>query len=364
MPAMRARWLIGLVVWCSCTDEPLPLPALRAGTPCPQVVVREVNDHWIDTHPFWGGTNWERTTYFIGNLAAADAFGVPAYLDYTLGWADYWEYELNRAGLTDTRNAELQAAGQVYLDLYERNPDPALIADIASSLDYVIRYSDGTDWSWAEAQFFASPSFAHLGAIAMNARYTDTMFALFTDARDRRGLFDPATGLWFTDGDTDHDAITARGNGMVMAAVARTLSYLTPDSPYRPAYEDMLRTMAAAVAPLQRGDGMWNAALIDPDGPIGPEASGTAFITYALAWGIVHDVLDRAVYLPIVEQAWRGLVATAVRADLEIGYVQEPRDEPNEDDPLTLRDTADYGVGVFLLAGSEVVKLGLALDCP
>ena len=352
-------------------DDDAPLPAVRVGTPCPAVVVREVNDAWIETHPFWGGTDWQRSTYFIGNLAAAEAFAVPAWLDYTFGWANYWEFRINgRAGPNRTLNAQIQTAGQVYLDLYDFDPDPAVIADIASSLDYVIRYSSGNDWSWAEAQFFAQPSYAKLGAIANNARYTDEMFALFTNARDTLHLFEPRAGLWFIDvdhverGELNPTSFTTRANGMVMASVARTLERLPADSPYRAAYVDMLVTMAAAIAPVQRSDGLWNFYTLDPDNPIGPESSGTAFFTFALAWGINHGVLDRATYAPIVERAWRGLAGLTVREDLLIGYVQPAQTLPELDEPLTLRDTADFGVGAFLLAGSEVTQLGLGLDCP
>lgn len=365
---MRARWLAALAL-CGGCDADDPIPAVRVGTPCPEVVAREVNDQWIATHPFWGGTAWQRATYFMGNLAAADTFGVPAYLDYTLGWADYWEYELN--GPTDTRNAQNHAAGQVYLDLYDRNPDPALIADTASSLDFVIRYSDGRDWSWTDALFFASPTFAHMGEIAGNTRYHDKMFALFSDARDRRRLFDASAGLWYRDenyveertGD-DRKVFWSRGNGFVMASLVRTLDHLRADSPYRAAYEEMLVAMAAAVAPVQRSDGLWNTNLANPDGPPGPEASGTALFAYALAKGINDNLLPRGVYLPVVERAWRGLVSVAVREDRQLGYVQGEGEEPSSSQPVTLRSTADYGVGAFLLAATEVSKLGLDLECP
>jgi unsaturated rhamnogalacturonyl hydrolase len=370
MAAMRVSWLLALGLCCSCTDEE-PLPAVRVGTPCPEVVVREVNDHWIATHEVPGEAEWQRATYFIGNLAAADAFAEPRYLDYTLGWADELEYEIN--GPTDTRNADNHAAGQVYLALYERNPDPALIADISKSLDNVIRSEDRGDWSWIDAQFMASPAFAHLGAISGNPRYTDTMFALYTDARDRRGLYDSSAGLWYRDEDylypgeeTDggEKIFWSRGNGWVIASLVRTLDHLPAGSPYRAEYEGMLAAMAAALAKAQRSDGLWNVSLADPEDHPGPEASGTALFTYAIAKGINDRLLDRGVYLPVVDKAWRGLVSVAVRADGELGYVQGVGEQPSSSQPVTLRSTGDFGLGAFLLAGSGVHELGLDLQCP
>ena len=67
---------------------------------------------------------------------------------------------------------------------------------------------------------------------------------------------------------------------------------------------------------------------------------------------------------PVVERAWRGLVSVAVRADGELGYVQGVGDQPASSQPVTLRSTRDFGVGAFLLAGSEVMRLGLDLECP
>jgi len=108
---------------------------------------------------------------------------------------------------------------------------------------------------------------------------------------------------------------------------------------------------------------MWPVSLADPDEYPGPEASGTGFFTYGMAWGIHHGVLDRDTYAPIVERGWRGLVSTAMRSDGELGYVQGVGEKPGSSQPVTLSSTHDYGVGAFLLAGSEVDTLGLNLDC-
>jgi rhamnogalacturonyl hydrolase YesR len=333
--------------------------------------MREVNDQWQAIHVYPGDAAWENATYMIGNLAAATALDEPRYLDYALAWAERHRYQVN--GPTTTRNADNHAAGQVYLALFERDRDPARIADITASLDNVIRAGDFQDWYWIDAQFMASPTFAYLGALFEQPRYTDAMYKLFTDARDRRQLFDTSVGLWYRDEnylypdnttDSGEKIFWSRGNGWVFASLVRTLEHLAVDSPYRAAYEDTLRAMAAALAKVQRSDGLWNVSLADPDDYPGPEASGTAFFAYGMAWGINAGLLERDVYLPVVENAWRGLVTVAVRADGELGYVQGVGEKPGSSQPVTLHSTHDYGVGAFLLAGTEVGKLGLGLDCP
>src|SRR5690606_17680515 len=124
------------------------------------------------------------------------------------------------------------------------------------------------------------------------------------------------------------------------------------------------RAMAAGLAKVQREDGLWNVSLADPDDYPGPESSGTSFFTYGIAWGINAGLLDRDTYLPVVARAWRGLTSVAVRADGELGFVQGVGEKPSSSQPVKLRSTHDYGLGACLLAGSEVGKLGLDLDCP
>jgi len=72
-----------------------------------------------------------------------------------------------------------------------------------------------------------------------------------------------------------------------------------------------------------------------------------------MAWGINHGLLPRKQYLPVVERAWNGL-AHSVHLDGKLGWVQEPDKQPGL---VTAEDTQEYGVGAFLLAGSEVAGL-------
>ncbi|MFT3740733.1 MAG: glycoside hydrolase family 88 protein [Breznakibacter sp.] len=115
--------------------------------------------------------------------------------------------------------------------------------------------------------------------------------------------------------------------------------------------------MAEALKLRQRSDGFWNASLDDPGDFGGPETSGTSFFVYGMAWGINNGLLDRDTYLPVVEKAWNGLTSTAVQPSGFLGYVQGVGTNPASSQPVTAGSTADFGVGAFLLAGSEMVKL-------
>ena len=81
-----------------------------------------------------------------------------------------------------------------------------------------------------------------------------------------------------------------------MAGLARTLEYLPKDDPSRSMYETQLKQMAAAVAKIQGPDGLWRAGMLDPADYDQPEISGSALMTYGMAWGVNNGVLDKKVY--------------------------------------------------------------------
>jgi rhamnogalacturonyl hydrolase YesR len=145
----------------------------------------------------------------------------------------------------------------------------------------------------------------------------------------------------------------SRGNGWVMAGLVRVLGAMPKNDPLRPKYVRQFQQMAAAVAPLQSRDGLWRPGLLDPDAYPLPENSGSAFITYALAYGVGENLLDRKRYLPVVQKAWAGLLSH-VYEDGRLGCIQPIGAAPGD---FTATSSYVYGVGAFLLAGSEIYKL-------
>jgi len=113
--------------------------------------------------------------------------------------------------------------------------------------------------------------------------------------------------------------------------------------------------MAARVATLQDRNGYWHASLLDPESYPNPETSSSGFFTYALAWGINTGLLDKSQYFPVVKKGWQALVH-AVYADGKLGWVQPISADPKK---VTRDMTEVYGVGAFLLAGTEIYKLAV-----
>jgi rhamnogalacturonyl hydrolase YesR len=108
-----------------------------------------------------------------------------------------------------------------------------------------------------------------------------------------------------------------------------------------------------------------HCATIGMTGDDGPETSGTDFFTYGLAWGIRKGLLDSATYSGPLQKAWNGLSTISLQSNGLLGYTQSSGDRPCTEDPQkpgklgpnTLANFDDYGVGGFLLAGSEVYQL-------
>src|SRR5260370_19040914 len=113
--------------------------------------------------------------------------------------------------------------------------------------------------------------------------------------------------------------------------------------------------MAKAVLAAQQGDGLWHSSLLDPQSYPVKETSGSGFYAYALAWGVNQGLLDSAKFKPAIRKAWTAL-AGCVDTDGKLTHVQ-----PIGSDPKKFADdsTEVYGVGAFLLAGSEFYRLAV-----
>jgi unsaturated rhamnogalacturonyl hydrolase len=349
-------------------------PALAASPGLPRRadvvrVLRRVNDHWIGASTDPGDNKWARATYFNADLALYRLTRERRYLDYARGWAEKWSYALN-TGVT-TRHADNQCAGQAYLDLYEIEPAQSKIAAIEESLRLMVEGPDPAkddDWWWVDALHMAMPPFARVGRLLGDTRYWTKMDALYSHTKSvegGKGLYNPADALWWRDkrfvlpGGTaspnGKNVYWSRGNGWAIAAFAKVLQTLPPARARE--YGARLTAMAAALRKVQRSDGFWNVNLADPEHLPGPETSGTAFFTYGIAYGIRSGLLDRHTYLPVVARAWNGMVTKAVHPDGVLGWVQGVGYAPESSQPITYDSTADFGVGGFLLAGTEVARL-------
>ena len=312
---------------------------------------------------------WKQAVFMTGVMGAYEATGDEEYRDAALAWATSTGWLPGPRA----RHADDHCAGQVYIALRAAGDDERAIDAIRETFDAMVvdPGSGRVEWSWCDALFMAPPAMARLSQMTGNPSYADLMDDMWWDVYDL--LYDSAEHLFYRDERSmrrrdgsvprswrGNKILWSRGNGWVLAGTARVLAALPDDSGSRPDYVRLFCDMAEKIASLQGEDGFWGPSLLDPPEQQPPESSGSALFCYALAWGVREGLLDGATYLPVIEKAWKGLVS-AVDNDGKLGWVQGVGRGP----AFASRDqSAPYGVGAFLLAGSEVLRLEHAAARP
>ena len=312
---------------------------------------------------------WTRSVYYEGLMALHEIFPRKEYYKYAEDWADFHNWGFRSGNIT--RNADDYCAAQTYLDLYQLEPKPEKLKNTRACMQKFLHTPQVDDWSWVDAIQMGMPVFAKMGVVENDERYFEKMYDIYMFTRNHHGengLFNEDDGLWWRDADfappyqepNGEDSYWSRGNGWVIGALAKVLSIIPEDAPHHEQYVEDLQAMASALKKVQRKDGFWNVSLHDESHFGGPELSGTALFVYAMAYGVNNGLLDKEKYLPVIEKGWNAMANESLHENGFLGYVQSTGKEPKDGQPLSydkVPDFEDYGLGCFLLAGSEVYKL-------
>ena len=281
-------------------------------------------------------------------------------------------------------HADDHAIGQVYLDMYEKYQDPVMKQNVEAVFDWVLAHPSDRDlefehpekevihganrkytdpwctqrWCWADAIFMAPPVWAQLSEITGNAKYLEFMnreFWVTTDYlySDDDHLFLRDSRYFTRKADNGKPIYWGRGNGWILAGIARTLPHISEDFSDREKYVDIFKQMSQSLLQAQKSDGSWPASLLEAHDGQNPESSATGLIVFALTWGINHGLLPADEYRPAVERGWTSLVST-VQPNGKLGYVQQVGFAPES---ATADDTQLYGTGALLLAAAEIYQL-------
>lgn len=338
------------------------------------------------------------------------------YYKYISDWGNAHSWT-PRNGVT-TRDADDYCCSQTYLDMYwmedrgVASKSGAAYLPTKQCLDNLIQAEDtpwvaggqtkstgsDRDWTWIDAIQMGLPVFSKMARIAhlsgdMDAdRYTDKGWDMYEASREEigGGLLNVKDGLWWRDADfvppykepNGEDCYWSRGNGWVYAALVRAMdAMLVAKGAAPPAFMESLGEtkwsnikvdehfndyrkdfllMTKALLACQREDGFWNVSLHDETNYGGVELSGTALFIYGMAWGVRHGYLSAKKYEPVIYRTWEAMVKTCLHPDGFLGYVQGTGKQPSDSQPVTYDkepDFDDYGLGCFLLCGSEVVRL-------
>jgi beta-galactosidase len=352
--------------------EPLPsMPHLQPDLTQKEVLnqMKTVADWQLKNMPVPGhhprhyrNWDWTNAALFTGISALYKASGTKKYLKALEGFAASVDWSCGPR----FRHADDVCIGQTYLELFEIKPANYKIEKIKNRLDSLMAdpLPGRVDYWWCDALYMSPPTLARLAAITGNNTYLDYMNEMWWDASDF--LYDEEESLFYRDDrfrikedgsgrrePNGEKVFWSRGNGWVMAGIARVIQYLPEDYPDRQKYIDMFIEMSTKIVSLQGADGLWRSSLHYPEGHPKGETSGSGFFCFALAWGINNGILERDAYLPVVLRTWNGLTG-AVHQDGKLGWVQRIGAAP---DGIKKEDTEVYGVGAYLLAGSEIIKL-------
>ena len=390
----RITVLLGVV--CAASSvliATVPAGAAGASLPPRSIVLtatKRAADYYRPIYPVTAvlpRNGWSWSTYFAGDLALHQRTNLVRFRTDVRAWGDGNGWAVN----TTERDPDTVLALQTYYDLHAIDPTVPLDgADAVMAHD--LTDLPAAQYDWVDAVFMGLPTWARWAARTGSSAYLTKMDAFFRYERDtaatstrcsgrtvpQDGLWNAAEGLWYRDctfvGKLDpagYPIFWSRGNGWAIAAMARVLAALPAGSPRGTKYRAILTAMAASLARLQGTDGLWRSSLLDPARYPAPESSGTALITYALAWGIKAGVLSRSTYLPVVVRAWDGLTRLALQPSGFVSRCQGPGGAPGtsfqKGAPTTPAtgtssgsvdtDSPPFCVGAFLLAGTAVAQL-------
>ena len=323
--------------------------------------LREWQEH-SPRHQKW---HWTMGACYTGYVALNQVSHDPKYINAmrSIGDSLKWNTGPHREMADD------YCIGQMYSQLYITDKQPVMIARFRTLADSIMAkpHTESLEWknniaqrewAWCDALFMGPPAFAYLSTAAGDQKYLDFASKMWFKTTDY--LYDKDENLYFRDSrfftqkeKNGQKIFWSRGNGWVIAGLVRMLSNMPANYPERSRFEDLYSKMAEKIAKLQNADGTWHAALLDPDSYPVKETSGTGFYCYALAYGINNGLLPYDKYHKVVEKAWAALVSS-VHSDGKLGNVQQIGEKP---ETVTDEDTEVYGVGAFLLAGSEMYKM-------
>lgn len=313
---------------------------------------------------------WTRAVYYEGLIALYTINPQPHYYQYIYDWGEAHKWT-PRNGCT-TRDADDYCCSQTYIDMYRITHEWRMIQNAKVNADMIVNSPQTGDWWWIDAIQMGMPVLAKLGKETGDRRYWDKMWEMYSHTRNAEGdngMYNAKEGLWWRDRDFDppykepngENCYWSRGNGWVYAALVRVLNEIPVDEAHRQDYINDFLAMSKALKKCQRTDGYWNVSLHDENHFGGKETSGTALYVYGMAWGVRHGLLPRAEYLPVLLKAWKAMSKEAVHPENGcLGFVQGTGKEPKDGQPVGydhLPDFEDYGIGCFLLAGTEVYKL-------
>ena len=338
-------------------------------------IIDKVNTYWQTNNKPEVRSFWDNAAYHTGNMEAYFLTGNEKYRAYSEAWANHNQWKgaksNNRAewvynyGETDKHVlfGDWQICFQTYIDLYNIQPEDHKIRRAREVMEYQMSTPKKDYWWWSDGLYMVMPVMTKLYKLTGNQQYLDKLYEYICYSDEI--MYDQETGIYYRDAKyvyPKHKSANgkkdfwARGDGWVLAGLAKVLKDLPADYKYRQFFVDKYKRLAKAIAEIQQPEGYWTRSMMDPDHAPGPETSGTAFFTYGFLWGINNGYLDEETYLPVVQKSWAYLKNKALQKDGKVGYVQPIGERAIPGQVVDVNSQSNFGVGAFLLAACEYVR--------
>lgn len=347
-------------------------------------LITRVNTYWQQNNKAETRSFWDPAAYHTGNMEVYKLLKDDKQLDYTRRWAYHnnwsgateadpsrWKYANYGEGKDYVLFGDWQVCFQTYIDLYNlaianggTDADNYFMVKRAKEVMHYEAYSKKDDyWWWSDALYMVMPVMTKMYKLTGDVLYLDKLYEnlLYSD----RIMLDQETGLYFRDARyvyPNHKSVNgkkdfwARGDGWVLAGLAKVLQDLPKDYKHYKFFVDKFQRLADIVAKTQQKDGYWTRSILDPNHAPGPETSGTAFFAYGIMWGVNNGFLAKKDYKKCIDRAWQYISETAVQADGKVGYVQPIGDRAIPGQTVDANSQANFGVGAVLLAACEYYR--------
>ncbi|MBD0378697.1 glycoside hydrolase family 88/105 protein [Paenibacillus sedimenti] len=267
--------------------------------------------------------------------------------------------------------------GSAMLEAYKECANPGFLPIAERIADFILRklerkedgafyrecndeYSENT--MWADDLYMSTPFLCRYAKVTDSSEALDeaaNQFLLF-----RKYLFMPEQRIMSHVFDFKYGKATGipwgRGNGWTLFSLTEVLEALPVDHSARPELVAFFNELCAGYASLQAPSGLWHQVLNDPDAYL--EASCTAMFAYAFARGVRFGWFsDPDRFIEASMKAWDGLTRYAIDRQGNVhGVCSGSRYSFTADyykyDLLTVTND-NHGIGIMMLAGTEVAKL-------
>jgi rhamnogalacturonyl hydrolase YesR len=390
----------------------LLLPSVVFAQTSTEEIVRRVADHIIQTTSFqfintktgekFASTKGKDTTnnvkadskynkwqyvngvLTVGMLRIANVLNDPKYSDYSrknfsfiFDNLDYFKKLFDGGSSPEYRPVfrigSLDDCGSMsagLLDVYAFDKRKDYLDYLNRVGDYIInkqvKFDDGTlarnnprkMTLWADDLYMSVPYLARMGKLTGDTKYFD--FAIKQVEQFNKYIYDSTTGLYFhtffNDENMNGVARWGRCNGWVALAQIELLNNLPVNHPKRPELTKLLLRQIVGFSRYQDTSGLWHQLLDKPESYL--ESSVTAMYVYTVAKAVNEGWINKR-FITIAQRGWDALVkkitANGEIPDICIGTSVEEDISYYFDRPREINDT--HGLGAFLMAGAEMIKV-------